>query len=70
MSVNNIKSKIKALKTLGLQPSDAIACAWQRIHDGEPTSGDAAMITGFIGDIVAIAEDMEKPAKAAEGEAK
>jgi hypothetical protein len=45
MSINGIKNKIRALKTLGLQPSAAIACAWQRVHDGEPTSGDAAAAT-------------------------
>jgi hypothetical protein len=73
MSISNIKKKCTALKLIGRSPSQAIKEAWRDVEANcrsvETSTGHAlALVDGFISDIIAIAEDMEKPK--AEGEAK
>lgn len=73
--MKRIKQIIEALKVLSRTPSTTIAGAWMTIQHNLKTEATSPrveecqmLIHKIIGAVVAIAEDMEKPAKA-EGEA-
>lgn len=53
--MKNTKALIKALQTIGFDPSEAIASAFDAIQTGERTPHDAAIVKAVLDDALAMA---------------